>query len=132
VKATLKNYRQAPRKVRLVADLVRGKSVDEVRTMLTFLPKKAAHQIKKVIESAVANARQQGVQDTDGLIVRDVTVDKGFTFVRYRARSRGRSSPIRKQSSHITLLLGKEAQKSDEKGKGKSKGKSEQATTTSK
>ena len=112
MKATLKNYRQAPRKVRLVADLIRGKAVSSARTTLTFLPKKAAHQMRKLVDSAVANAREKGVTNIDDLVIKRIQVDRGFTFTRYRARSRGRALPIRKQSSHIALELGEQVKKS--------------------
>lgn len=115
MKATLKNYRQAPRKVRLVADLIRGKAVSSARTALTFLPKKAAHQMKKLVDSAVANARERGVTNTDDLIIKRIQVDQGFTFTRYRARSRGRAAPIRKHASHITVELGEKVKENKKK-----------------
>lgn len=120
MKATLKNYRQAPRKVRLVVDLIRGKTVSSARTTLTFLQKKAARQMKKLVDSAVANAREKGVTNTDDLIIKRVQVDQGFTFTRYRARSRGRAAPIHKHASHVSLELGEKV-KGDEKKKEKSK-----------
>ena len=115
MKATLKNYRQAPRKVRLVADLIRGKGVGSARTTLTFLPKRAARQMKKLVDSAVANAKEKGVQNTDNLIIKRIQVGQGFTFTRYRARGRGISAPIRKQSSHKMLELGEKEEKSTKK-----------------
>jgi large subunit ribosomal protein L22 len=105
VKAYLKNYRQAPRKVRLIADMVRGKRVRDALDKLTFTQKKAAPQLKKLIESAVANARTQGVSNTDNLRIKEIRVDKGFTFVRYRPRFGGRATPINRESSHVTLTL---------------------------
>lgn len=105
MKAFLKNYRQSPRKVRLVANLVKNKPVDRALTILSFLPKRAALPMKKLIESAVANAKQVNGTDKDNLIVQNVRVDKGFVFKRYRARARGRSAPIRKRTSHILVQL---------------------------
>lgn len=104
MKARLKNYRQSPRKVRLVVNLIRGKSVSRALLALLFLEKKAAAPIKKLIESAVSNAENQGVKKED-LIVSDIQVDKGFSFTRYRARARGRAAPIKRQSSHINIKL---------------------------
>ena len=115
MKATLKNYRQAPRKVRLVADLIRGKGVVSARTALTFLPKKAARQIKKLVDSAVANAKEKGVHNADDLVIKRIQVGQGCTFTRYRAGSRGRSAPIRKQSSHIMLELGEKGEEATKK-----------------
>ena len=106
MKAVLKNYRQAPRKVRLLADLVRGKNVDEALQTLKFTNKRASEPFAKVISSAKANAASEGV-DTDNLIIKTVTVDGGTVFKRFRARARGSSSQILKRNSHITVELGK-------------------------
>lgn len=105
MKAYLKNYRQTPRKVRLVANAVRGKSVARARAMLDFLDKKSAPAIAKLIDSALANARHSGV-DTEGLIVKKITVDTGLGLKRFRPRSRGRAAPYRKWMSHVTIELG--------------------------
>ena len=104
MKARLKNYRQSPRKVRLVANLVRGKAIDRALIALSFLEKKSAAPIKKLLESAVANAENQGKKKED-LVVSDIQVDEGFSFTRYRARARGRAAPIRRRSSHINVVL---------------------------
>ncbi|MEX0652108.1 MAG: 50S ribosomal protein L22 [Candidatus Paceibacterota bacterium] len=104
MKARLKNYRQSPRKVRLVANLVRGKSILRALTALTFLDKKSALPIKKLLESAVANAEVQGAKK-ESLIVSDIQVDEGFSFTRFRARARGSAAPVRKRSSHINVTL---------------------------
>lgn len=105
MKAVLKNYRQAPRKVRLVADMLRGKRVGEAMTLLTFTPKKASLQMKKLIASATANAKQKGISNADNLVIKEIRVDKGFSFRRFFPRSRGRATPIEKQSSHISITL---------------------------
>ena len=105
MKATLKNYRQAPRKVRLVADTVRGRNINEAMTALSFLGKRAASHLQKLIKSAAANAKNTG-HDEKSLFIKEITVDKGHTFKRHRARARGRSSPIRKETSHISIVLG--------------------------
>jgi len=106
MKALLKNYRQAPRKVRLVADAIRGKGVSDALMELSFMPKKAAIAMHKLLSSAAANAKQKGGTKAESLIVKEITVDKGMTFKRYRARARGRASPINKETSHISLTLG--------------------------
>lgn len=107
MKASLKNYRQAPRKMRLVANSLKGKRVGDAITELTFMPKKAAEPLKKLIESAVANAKQADTSvDADALIIRSMTVDKGMTMTRFMPRAFGRASPIRRISSHVKLTLG--------------------------
>ena len=111
MKAYLKNYRQAPRKVRLVADMVRGKNVGAAREALTFSSKKAASGVKKLIDSAIANAKQKGVEHPEDLTIKMIKVDEGFTFMRYRARYGGRATPVRRHSSHITVELGEGKQK---------------------
>lgn len=104
MRAALKNYRQSPRKVRLLADLVRGKKVNEALEVLRFVEKRAAEPFAKVIESAVANAKAQGM-DPDALILKEVAVDKGTVFRRFMPRARGSASPINKRNSHITVVL---------------------------
>ena len=105
MKAILRNYRQSPRKVRLVANLVRGKSVSRALTALSFLNKKASGPIQKLIESAAHNAEVSGAQ-RDSLIIKEIRVDAGLTFMRHRARARGRAAPIAKRTSHVLLELG--------------------------
>lgn len=107
MKARLKNYRQAPRKVQLIASFVRGKQVTRAITELTHLNKRAAKSFKKLIESAAANAKEAHGLDRDQLVVKEARVDKGFTFTRFRPRSRGRAAPIRKRTSHISITLDK-------------------------
>ncbi len=107
MKAFLKNYRQSPRKVRLLADLVRGKEVGKALQTLTFVNKRAALPVTKLIESAVANARSQGVEGVDKLVIKMIAVDKGIVLKRFMPRARGAAARINKRSSHITLELGK-------------------------
>lgn len=104
--ASLSTYNQSPRKVRLVTDLVKGKTVAEAIQALTFLPKRAALPIKKLIESAVANAKAKG-EDTDGLKIKDIRVDSAGMLVRYMPRAMGRAAPIRKRRSKVVVALGK-------------------------
>lgn len=104
MKAVLKNYRQSPRKVRLIADLVRGKSASEALGILQFVDKRAAGPFAKVIKSAVANAKHAGV-DPRALVIKKVAVDKGEVYRRFMPRARGVASPINRRNSHISVEL---------------------------
>jgi large subunit ribosomal protein L22 len=106
VSAILKGVRISPQKVRLVADMIRGKKVDNAINMLTFSPKKGAEIMKKVLESAIANAEHNNSADIDDLKIKTIYVDKGATLKRIRARAKGRAAKIQKQTSHITLTVG--------------------------
>ena len=105
VTAELKNYRQSPRKVRLVVDAVRGKDIEKALTTLTFMPKKSAVAVKKLVQSAVANATHNFKLSPETLFVKEITVDRGPIFKRWRARARGRASSIHKHTSHIKVVL---------------------------
>ena len=115
MKAILSNYRQTPRKTRLVTELVKGKSVPEALIALKFLNKRAATPIAKLIASAAANAEKQG-EDSRTLVISNITVNKGMVLMRSMPRAFGRSSPIRHRMSHIEVTLGKAVAK---KGKAK-------------
>lgn len=105
VKAQLNNYRQSPRKVRLLADTVRGKSVKEAITTLSFIPKRAALPLQKLLTSALANAKDLSLP-VENLIVKEIMVDAGATLYRRQPRSyRGGDSTIRKRTSHISVIL---------------------------
>ncbi|TJZ73066.1 50S ribosomal protein L22 [Chitiniphilus eburneus] len=106
VSAVLSNARLSAQKARLVADLVRGKPVEQALNILTFSPKKAAVLIKKVLESAIANAEHNEGADIDALKVRTIYVDKGPSLKRFTARAKGRGNRIEKQTCHITLTVG--------------------------
>lgn len=106
VKATVKHIRMSPRKVRLVADVVRGKNTQAALNQLTFLNKKASLPIKKLIESAIANAANNYSLKEDNLLVKEIRVDEGKTLKRWMPRARGRATTIRKRTSHIYLTLG--------------------------
>ncbi len=106
MKSSLKNYRQSPRKVRLVADLVRGKKVSQAILELNYLPKRATEVITKLINSATANAENNFKVSSDDLIIKDINVDQGVTLKRYRPRARGVAKRINKRTSNITLSLG--------------------------
>ena len=104
--AKLKFARIGAQKARLVADVVRGKNVDEAIKSLTFMDKKAAGLIKKLIESAVANADDRKLMSLDRLYVKTISVDQGPTLKRFRPRAQGRASGVRKKISHINVILG--------------------------
>jgi large subunit ribosomal protein L22 len=108
MKALLKNYHQSPRKVRLVADLIRGKSVPAARAALLFMPQKSSPAISKLLDSAVANARTSGVS-VESLFVKSIAVNKGAVARRSRPFARGRAGSIRKTMSIVTLELGANA-----------------------
>lgn len=105
MKAILKNYRQSPRKVRLVTNLVKGKPVDKALHQLTFTPKRVVPVIKKLLESAIANAVHAGVSK-DTLKIKNITVDEGFVLKRMMPRARGTGARINKRTSHIQITLG--------------------------
>ncbi|MGE3973433.1 MAG: 50S ribosomal protein L22 [Bdellovibrionales bacterium] len=105
VTAKLRYARVSAQKARLVSDLVRGKDVNEALRTLTFMNKKTAGLLKKLIESAVANANQKQVIDVDNLYVKTLTVDQGPVLKRYTPRAQGRATEIRKKMSHINLVL---------------------------
>ena len=106
MKAKAKYVRIAPRKARLVADEVRGKSYEEAVSLLQFTNKRAARIIAEVVESAAANAEHNDDVDPNELFVREIRVDDGPTIKRYRARAMGRATMIRKRTSHISVALG--------------------------
>lgn len=117
VSATAKFVRVTPRKARLVADLVRGKSVTEARAILAFSTRDAAVPVRKVLESAAANADHNHGLKSDDLVLTHVTVDPGPTIKRYRPRAKGSSSPILKRTSHITIGLAEPAEGAARKGR---------------
>ena len=105
MKAFLKNYRQAPRKVRLVASLVKGKSVSVAIAELDFLAKRAGLPIKKLLLSAVANAKSMGIE-AENLFIKELTVDKGITMKRMMPAAMGTGHRINKRTSHLNIVLG--------------------------
>lgn len=106
MKAILKNYRQSPRKVALAAGLVRGKTAAAALIQLKFATKRASSPVIKLIESAMANAKNSGVSNPESLIIREIRVDKGVTLKRIMPRARGSAARINKRSSHVMLVLG--------------------------
>ena len=105
VAAKLKGARLSAQKARLVANQIRGKSVDEALNILTFSPKKGAAIMKKVLESAIANAEHNEGADVDELKVSTVFVDEGMTMKRIKPRAKGRADRILKRSCHITVKV---------------------------
>lgn len=105
MKAVAKYVRIAPRKARLVADEIRGKSYPEAASLLKFTNKRAAKIVGDVVNSAAANAEHNDDADADELRVKTIKVDEGPTIKRYRPRAMGRATMIRKRTSHITVEL---------------------------
>jgi len=105
VYATAKYVRVSPRKVRLIADQVRGKHIDDARSLLQFSPRHAADDVSKVIESAAANAEANHDLIGDEMIVHEIRVDEGPTLKRFRPRAMGRATPIHKRTCHISVAL---------------------------
>jgi len=105
MKASLSNFKQSPRKVRLVADMIRGKRIPAAFDSLAFLPKKSAPELQKLLESAVANARNLGM-NPDDLVVKTISVDKGQVLRRFTPKARGRAGRINRTMSIVKLELG--------------------------
>ncbi len=104
-KAVVRHVRMSPRKMRVVANLVRGKRVEDAMSLLKLMPKKGATVIRKLLISAVANAEQQGEVDVDNLLVRDCNVDNGPILKRWLPRSMGRANRINRRTSHVTVVV---------------------------
>ncbi len=104
IRAELSTYNQSPRKVRLVSDMVKGKKVADAVAALSFLPKRAALPIKKLIESAVANGVAKG-EDKDALRVANIQVNSAGMIVRFMPRAMGRAAPIRRRRSNVIVTL---------------------------
>jgi len=103
--AKLCYLRVAPRKVRLVADLIRGKSVEKAQAILNFAQKRAALPLFKLLKSAIASARHNFGLEESNLYISKITIDEGPKLKRWRARARGQASEIQKKTSHLTLIL---------------------------
>ena len=103
--ATAKYVRVAPRKAKIVVDLIRGKQVDQALAILMYTPKSAAPVVEKLLNSAIANAENNLEMDRASLYVAEVYANQGPTLKRYWARSHGRADQILKRTSHITVIL---------------------------
>ncbi len=106
VKAVAKYIRVSPQKLRLIVDQIRGLPVGKALEILQFSPKRAAHPIKKTLESAIANAEHNEGTDIDDLYVERVFVDEGPTLKRWRPRAKGRATTVFKRTSHVTVSVG--------------------------
>ena len=104
IRASIDTYNQSPRKVRLVTDLVKGKKAEDAIAELSFLSKRAAEPVKKLIQSAVANAKSRG-ENVENLRIEDIRVDSAGMLVRFMPRAMGRAAPIRKRRSRIIVRL---------------------------
>ncbi len=105
VQAKLRHFRMAPRKARLVTDMIKGMDVERAINTLQVTGKKIAPVIRKLVESAVANADQRGDMDVDALYISRAYVDEGPTMRRFQPRAMGRATRINKRTSHITVIL---------------------------
>jgi large subunit ribosomal protein L22 len=97
--------RISPRKVRIVGDVIKTKNINDAMGMLMYMPQKAAYILKKLLDSAIANAKQKKYVDLDNLFVKNVIVDGGPVLKRFLPRAMGRATKVRKRSSHITMIL---------------------------
>jgi large subunit ribosomal protein L22 len=111
ITASLKNYRQSPRKVRGVANLVKGKTVEQALNTLNFLSKKAADPLHGLLLSAIANAKNNFNIEKDSLMIKELRVDSGYILKRRMPRARGSAFPINKRTSHVLLVLAPKAEK---------------------
>jgi len=109
MKASLTSHNQPPRKVRLVTEMVKGKKVQQALNELSFLPKRAALPVYKLIASAAANATSKGAKIED-LRVENITVDSAGMLVKYMPRAMGRAAPVRRRKSQISVILKDEAE----------------------
>jgi len=105
VKASLNYLHISPRKVRLLADLVRKQKAQQARTFLNFCVKKGSLPMRKLLDSAIANAKNNFEMKEEDLFIKEIKVDEGPKMKRWRARSKGRAMPIQKKTSHITIVL---------------------------
>ena len=104
-RATLKRFRESPRKVRMVANMIRGRTVDDAMSILKLQQRKAAKMLSKVLGSAIANATENEKVDADKLVVTNVSVDGGPVTKRWMPRSMGRANRINSRTSHVTITV---------------------------
>jgi large subunit ribosomal protein L22 len=115
IKTQLKYLRISPRKVRLVADLIRGMNVEDARIQLKFLSKRSSEPLLKLLNSAIANAQNNFGLEKNNLYISEMLVNDGPTLKRWRPRAMGRSAGIKKRTSHIIMVLDKKVAKKDKK-----------------
>lgn len=104
-RAIARYIRIAPRKMRLVVDTIRGKSVEEALNILRNLPQRSAPVVEKLLQSAVANAEQKEVADVERLLIKEAFVNEGPVLKRFMPRAMGRATPLRKRTSHVTIVV---------------------------
>jgi large subunit ribosomal protein L22 len=123
ITAYLKNYRISPRKMRIVADMIRGKNAIEAQTILVHALRKAKHPLSALLDSAMANATNNHKTEKDNLFVKEIRVDQGYVLKRSMPVSRGSAHPIKKKTSHVSIVLEERApvtgKKSQVKGRTK-------------
>jgi large subunit ribosomal protein L22 len=115
INASLKNYRISPRKVRVAANMVRGKSADEAILILSHVAKKAGDPLASLIRSALANAKNNFQMERQNLVVKELRVDGGIVLKRSMPRSRGMANPIKKRTSNVLVVLAPAAEKKQPK-----------------
>jgi large subunit ribosomal protein L22 len=130
ITASLSNYRISPRKVRVVADMIRGKKATLAKVILQNATKKAKDPIAGLIDSAIANAAHNHQIDAENLIVSEIRVDKGYTLKRSMPMSRGSAFPIKKRTSHISIVLAPAAPKKEKPAAKKAEKATKAAPTT--
>lgn len=123
ITASIKNFRISPRKVRLVADMIRGKNVVLAKTILTNASKKAKHPLHDLLDSAIANAAHNHKLAAETLFVKEIRVDQGFVMKRSMPVSHGSAHPIKKRTSHVSIVLDAREIKSVAKSAAKPKSK---------
>ena len=116
MKAFLKNYRQSPRKVRAIVNLVRGKRAEDALAQLGFLTKRGAAPLQKLLRSAISNAKATGAE-VENLFIKEIRVDKGVVMKRMMPAAMGSAHRINKRSSHVLVVLGEKVQKALKKAK---------------
>lgn len=116
MQATVRHIRITPRKLRLVADLIRGKRIEEAQTILKFCPKRGSYFLGKLLNSAVSNATVNQEVDPDQLYIEEIAVSPGRILKRWRASPRGRGVPIKKRTSHAYITLGVKITQKGKKG----------------
>lgn len=114
-KAQAKFVRLSAQKARIPANIIRGMNAIEAVSVLEYIPKKAAKEIKKVLESAIANAKYASAENIETLIISRITIDEASTYRRFKPGGRGSYKPFKRPTSHITIILGERAEKKEEK-----------------
>ncbi|MCS6911885.1 MAG: 50S ribosomal protein L22 [Myxococcales bacterium] len=104
-RASVRHVRMSPRKMRVVANLVRGKRVDQAMATLQNIPKRASFIIRKLLLSAVANAEHKGASDVDALVIKSCTIDNGPIIKRWMPRAMGRANRIQRRTSHVSIVV---------------------------